>query len=411
MPVFTVSQIAQYLKESLESDPLLSDLWVNGEISNLRVAPSGHSYFTIKDSESQLRAVMFKGGRGEDLLLHGSLVTAHGRVSLYLARGDMQLITDLVMPEGAGPLSLELERLKMRLEQDGLFEPSRKRPLPRFPKCVGLVTSPTGAVLDDIRNVIGRRYPLVELVVAPTLVQGDEAAAGISSAIRALNRDGRADVIILARGGGTLEELWPFNEEIVARAIYASHIPVVSAIGHERDFTIADDVADVRAPTPSAAAELVAPDRAVLAQEILFASEGMHRAASRLFSNRKQDVDTAARRLGRLAPDTDTMRRQVDDLAKAASSSLAGQLIHWRDRMDGFEMRLRALEPAAILTRGYSILQKAHQDQVVSKKGQVAPGEQLEAMVSDGSFPLTVGASPRKLHKKSQPERAGARLI
>ena len=411
MPVFTVSQIAQYLRESLESDPLLSDLWVNGEISNLRVAPSGHSYFTIKDSESQLRAVMFKGGRGEELLLHGSLVTAHGRVSLYVARGDIRLIADLVMPEGAGPLSLELERLKMRLEQDGLFEPSRKRPLPRFPQCVGLVTSPTGAVLDDIRNVIGRRYPLVELLVAPTLVQGDEAAIGISSAIRALNRDGRADVIILARGGGTLEELWPFNEEIVARAIYASHIPVVSAIGHERDFTIADDVADVRAPTPSAAAELVAPDRVVLAQEIHSAGDRMHRAASRLISNRMRDVDTTTRHLSSLAPDTDTMRRRVDDLAKAASFSLAGQITHWRHRMEGFEMRLNALEPAAILTRGYSILKKAREGQVVSKKDQVASGEQLEATVSDGSFPLTVGGSPRKPHKKSQPERAGARLI
>lgn len=411
MPVFTVSQISQYLRESLESDPLLSDLWVNGEISNLRVAPSGHSYFTIKDSESQLRAVMFKGSRGEELLLHGSLVTAHGRVSLYVARGDMQLITDLVMSEGAGPLSLELERLKMRLEQDGLFEPSRKRPLPRFPKCVGLVTSPTGAVLEDIRNVIGRRYPLAELLVAPTQVQGDEAAIGISSAIRALNRDGRTDVIILARGGGTLEELWPFNEEIVARAIYASHVPVVSAIGHERDFTIADDVADVRVPTPSAAAELVAPDRVVLAQEIHSAGYGMHRAASHLISNRMRDVDTTTRHLRSLAPDIDTIRRRVDDLAKAASFSLSGQITHWRDRMEGFEMRLNALEPAAILTRGYSILKKAREGQVVSKKDQVAPGEQLEATVSDGSFPLTVGASPKKPRKKSQPIRAGAHLI
>ena len=411
MAVFTVTQITRYLRESLELDPLLSDLWVSGEISNLRVAPSGHSYFTIKDSQSQLRAVMFKGGRGEELLWQGSLVTAHGRVSLYEARGDMQLIADLVMPEGAGPLSLELERLKMRLEQEGLFEPSRKRPLPRFPQCVGLVTSPSGAALQDIETVVGRRYPLVELLVAPTLVQGDEAARGIVSAIRAINRDGRADVLILARGGGSLEELWPFNEEIVARAIYASRVPVVSAVGHERDFTIADYVADVRAPTPSAAAEVVVPDGPALVQEIRSADEGMHRAVSRLISNRMLEVDATERHLMNLAPDIDTMRRRVDGLAKAASLSLSGVLTHWRDRLEGFDMRLQALDPAAILTRGYSILQKARDRRVVSRKGQVASGEQLEAKVSDGSIPLTVGGPPRKPRTKRQHVRTGARLI
>ena len=217
MPVFTVSQVSQYLKESLEQDSLLADLWITGEISNLRTPRSGHNYFTLKDHQSQLRAVMFKGGRGADLLREGSLVTAHGRISFYEARGEVELLADLVMPEGTGPLSMELERLKMRLEEDGLFEPSRKRPLPRFPGVVGLVTSPSGAVIHDIRNIIGRRYPLAEVLLAPTQVQGDGAAHGIVSALQALNQDGRADVVILARGGGSIEELWPFNEEMVAR--------------------------------------------------------------------------------------------------------------------------------------------------------------------------------------------------
>ena len=172
MPVFTVSQVTQYLKDSLEQDPMLADLWISGEVSNLRVSPSGHSYFTLKETQSQLRSVMFKGGRGSNLLAEGSLVTAHGRISLYEARGDVQLLADLVMPEGTGPLYLELEKLKMRLEEEGLFEPSRKRPLPQFPKVIGLVTSPSGAVLHDICNVIGRRYPLSEILLAPTQVQG-----------------------------------------------------------------------------------------------------------------------------------------------------------------------------------------------------------------------------------------------
>ena len=412
MQVFSVSQVTNYLKESLEQDPLLADLWVNGETSNLRTYPSGHVYFTIKDSDSQLRSVMFRGGKGADLLVDGSLVTAHGRISLYEARGDVQLIADLVMPEGTGPLFLELERLKMRLEEEGLFEPARKRPLPEFPGVLGLVTSPSGAVLNDIQNVVGRRYPLVEILVAPTKVQGNDAAPGIVSAIQTLNADGRSDVIVLARGGGSLEELWPFNEEVVARAIYASRIPVVSAIGHERDYTIADYVADVRAPTPSAAAELVVPDGQALLQDIHAYSEGVSRAMARHISTRKDDVEEFGRRILSRAPDVDTMRRRVDDLAKGASTSLSHSLHLWRERVVGIEMRFQALNPRSILRRGYAILQKEFDGQVVSSKGQVSAGDELKTTVNDGSFPVTVGKSPRRVRTAKKPlARAGARLI
>ena len=412
MPVFTVTQVTRYLKESLELDPLLADLWVTGEISNFHTAPSGHHYFTIKDSQSQLRAVMFKRGRGEELLLSGSLVSAHGRISLYEARGDLQFIADLAMQEGAGPLFLELEKLKMRLDGEGLFEASRKRPLPRFPSCIGLVTSPSGAVLDDIRNVLGRRYPLVEVLLAPAQVQGEQAALEIVSAIRAINQDNRADLMILARGGGSLEELWPFNEEIVARAIYASRIPVVSAVGHERDFTIADEVADVRAPTPSAAAELVVPDAASLMQEARAAGDGMSRAFSYLISSRSREVGTTARHLRSVSPDIDTLRRNVDDLAKAASASIMSSFSRWHDRLDEIGQLLKILEPAAIMERGYAILQKGSNDRVVSSKKDVATGEELAATVSDGSFPVTVGTStPKRRPRTPSPDRAGARLI
>ena len=433
MPVFTVSQVTQYLKESLEHDPLLADLWISGEVSNLRSPRSGHTYFTIKDSQSQLRSVMFKGGRGADLLLEGSLVTAHGRISFYEARGEVELLADLMMPEGTGPLFLELERLKMRLEEEGLFEPSRKRPLPRFPRVIGLVTSPSGAVLHDIRNVIGRRYPLVEILLAPTQVQGNDAAPGIVSAVQALNQEGRSEVIILARGGGSLEELWPFNEEAVARAIYASRIPVVSAVGHERDYTIADYVADVRAPTPSAAAELVVPDGAALMQEVHAYGESILRAMSYQLSTRQREVDGLARQLRRHAPDIDTLRRRVDDLERAASKALSNGLSLWKKDINGLEMRLQALNPGAILYRGYAIVQRqpsgaggSIQDgisdgqvipglEVVSRKGQVTAGEELKVTVSDGSFPVTVGNSPRKARSQKQDKkplaRAGAQLI
>ena len=413
MPVFTVSQVTQYLKESLEQDPLMADLWISGEVSNLRASPSGHSYFTVKDSQSQLRSVMFRGGKGADLLSDGGLVMAHGRISFYAARGDVQLIADLVMPEGTGPLFLELERLKMRLEEEGLFEPSRKRALPRFPGVIGLVTSLSGAVIHDICNVIGRRYPLAEILVAPTQVQGEGAAQGIVSALHSLNDDGRADVIILARGGGSLEELWPFNEEEVARAIYASRIPVVSAVGHERDYTIADLVADVRAPTPSAAAELTVPDAAGLAQEVHAYGESILRAVSYQLSDRKWQVDILAKQLRGHAPDIDTLLRRVDDLANLASTSLFNRLSLRQERIIGLEMRLQALSPSAILYRGYAIVQKSPDGRVVSRKEQVSAGEELNVTVSDGSFPATVDGSPEKASSRSRKQitRAGARLL
>ena len=411
MPVFTVGQVTQYLKESLEQDPLLADLWIGGEVSNLRIAPSGHAYFTLKDSESQLRSVMFKGGRGADLLVEGSLLAAHGRISFYETRGDVQLVADVAMPGGTGPLFLELERLKARLEDEGLFETSRKRPLPSFPEVVGLVTSPSGAVLDDIRNVLGRRYPLVEVLLVPTKVQGDDAAPGIVSAIQALNKDGRADLIILARGGGSLEELWPFNEEMVARAIYASHIPVVSAVGHERDFTISDYVADVRAPTPSAAAELVVPDAAVLAEDVYAYGEAMVRAVSRHLFNRTQEVEGVAQRLRFRAPDIATMRRHVDDLARTASMALSHRLSLWRSEVNGLQMRVSVLDPASVLKRGYAVVQKESDRGVVSSRGQVRVGNELKVTVSDGPFQATVGTSSKKRRPQKPLVRAGERLL
>ena len=411
MPIYSVSQVTLYVKESLEQDHLLSDLWISGEVSNLRAAPSGHSYFTLKDPQSQLRSVIFRSGRSADLLHDGRQVTVHGRISFYEVRGDVQMVADLVMPEGAGPLALELENLKMQLEADGLFEASRKRSLPRFPKVIGLVTSPTGAVVHDICNVIGRRYRLAEVLMAPSPVQGDGAAQGIVSALHALNLDSRSDLIILARGGGSLEELWPFNEESVARAIYASRIPVVSAVGHETDYTIADYVADVRAPTPSAAAEMVVPDRQALLEDVRAFREGLgYRMVSRL-SRHQQEVDNLGRHIRSRAPDIDGLRSRIDDLASRAGTGLNNLISLTHGRLEGLEKGLKALNPSAILKRGYSIVQKQPSGEVVARVDQVRTGDELELTVSDGAVPATVGSQPRKPRTRKQPVRAGARLL
>ena len=411
MPVYSVTQVTRYLKDSLERDHLLSELWISGEVSNLRTSTSGHTYLTLKDGQAQLRSVMFKGAGGAELLLEGSQVMAHGRVSFYLARGDVQFVADLVMPQGTGPLFLKLEELRMRLEAEGLFEVSRKRPLPRFPRVVGLVTSPSGAVLHDVCNVIARRYPSVEVLVAPTAVQGDEAAQGIVAAIQALNQEGRAGVIVLARGGGSLEELWPFNEEAVARAIYASRVPVVSAVGHETDYTIADSVADVRAPTPSAAAELVVPDAYALAQEVASYREAIPRAMAYRVSTLQSGLRSLAYQLGTRAPDVATMRRQVDDLDEGLSRALAQRLSLVTERVEGHRHRLHALDPTAILQRGYAIVQREADGQVVSRRAQVSAGQALEVTVRDGSFPAKAGGPARKPRPKVRPVTAGARLL
>src|SRR3990172_12180567 len=264
----TVSALARYLKDLLESNLTLTNLWVEGEISNLTRSTRGHVYFTIKDANAQINCVMFQRVYRGAPLEGGAQVLAHGNVSFYEQRGNVQLVVDFVQPAGIGARQAEFERLKEKLAAEGLFDEARKRPLPAFPARIGVVTSPTGAVFHDICHVLSRRWPLAEVVLAPTPLPRHQAATGVTEAIRQLNDAGGIDVIIVARGGGSVEELWPFNEEIVARAIYASGVPVVSAIGHETDYTIADYVADVRAPTPSAAAETVAPDRREVARHI-----------------------------------------------------------------------------------------------------------------------------------------------
>ena len=387
MPVYSVSQVTRYLRDSLEADPLLRDLWVKGEVSNLSPSAAGHFYYTIKDSESQLRCVMFRPAHGGEHLSVGGAIIAHGRVSLYEVRGELQLYVDLVQPEGVGELHLELERLKVKLEAEGLFEVSRKRSLPPFPRRIGVVTSPFGSVWHDIQSIVERRYPLVELALAPTPVQGDGAAPGIVDAFDALNREEDIDVAILARGGGSLEELWPFNEEAVARAIYASRVPVISAVGHETDFTIADLVADCRAPTPSAAAELAVPDRDELDERLLSLRRGMFQLLSGELSDRGRDVEQTVWRLERHAPDVSSWRQRVDDLSMSYRRTLESHLALRVERVRALEQRLVSLNPAGVLARGYAMVQRQDTAELVTSVDQVSPGDDLRISVTDGTIP------------------------
>ncbi len=407
MPTYTVSQVSTYIRSELESDPHLADLWIEGEVSNLSIASSGHAYFNLKDRQAVLQAVMFRSQRGIHLLANGEAVTAHGRISFYEPRGTLNIMVDVVAPQGLGELALELERLKQRLAAEGLFDPSRKRPLPQFPKVIGVVTSPTGAVFHDIQNVLSRRYPLARLVLSPTQVQGEGAAENIASALKDLDRDGGCDVIIVARGGGSLEDLWAFNGEAVARAIYACSTPVVSGVGHETDETIADYVADVRAPTPSAAAEIIAPDVRDLRATVSHFQVRMERNLTGQLQQEWASVDRLRRQLEAGLPDVATWRRRIDDLSRIAGASVASLARERRLEVDGLQQRLRGLDPRATLRRGFSIVEMVATGRALTSSAQVSAGDELRITVTDGEIPAVVGGSVEQEApaKRAVPER------
>ncbi len=388
---YSVSQLAAYLRELLETDLHLADLWVDGEVSNLSRSTAGHTYFTLKDEFAQVRCVMFRRGYGGGIVLeNGAQVVAHGRISFFERRGELQLNVDFLQPAGVGIWQAQFERLKAQLEEEGLFEPSRKRPLPAFPQLVGVVTSPTGAVFHDICQIVGRRWPLAEIVLAPTPVQGDQAAPGIVDALAALNRLPDIDVIILARGGGSVEELWPFNEEVVARAIYASRVPVVSGVGHETDYTIADYVADRRAPTPSAAAELVVPDRADIARQLVGHQVSISGWLAGQVARRRAEVERTALHLRRSAPEVVRQRDRVAGLLRSAAAGAVEAIRRRREQVSARAIQLRSLDPRGTLARGYAIVQRRADKRVVVNVGQVKARDRLDVQVSDGSFPVEV---------------------
>jgi exodeoxyribonuclease VII large subunit len=386
----TVTELTRYLRQLIEGDAAMQDVWVAGEVSNLSRPGSGHVYFTLKDSNAALRCVIWRSTaqRLRLSLQDGQAIEAHGYVGVYEAGGQYQLYTDAVRLAGEGLLFQEFLRLKARLEAEGLFDPARKRPIPARPRRIGIVTSPTGAALQDMLNTLRRRYPIVEVVVAPTPVQGEEAPAGIVAALADINRLAHPDVILLARGGGSIEDLWAFNDEAVARAIAASPAPVITGVGHETDFTIADFASDLRAPTPTAAAELATPNRADLLADLDQRSRRMERVARDVISRERWSLEERRGRLERASPISRVRseRQRLDEISFRLGAAMMHSLQLQRARIEGVRTRLAALSPLAILERGYALVSHKADGRLVTRVGQVSPGDALDVRVSDGSF-------------------------
>lgn len=417
---WTVSEVTERIKGLLEGDYPLQDLWVEGEVSNFSRSTVGHVYFTIKDAHSSLRCVMWRSqaSRQEYLPRDGDAVMVHGRISVYEPQGQYQLYVDLVQPLGLGMLYMEFEALKGRLEAEGLFAPERKRPLPLFPRRLGLVTSPTGAAIRDVLRILRHRYPLVEVVLAPTLVQGEEAPPQIVAAIEALNDYARSeplDLIIVTRGGGSLEELWAFNDERVARAIVASRIPVISGVGHEVDFTIADFAADVRAPTPTAAAQMAVPDKDELRDRIRHRQARLIQVMERRLEQSRSALATYRQALLRFSPQArlERYRQRVDELERALRGHVEHLLGLWRERLRARRLQLMALSPLAILERGYSITRHLVTGRIVKSVAEVTPGDPIQVQVKDGQFGARVlphASPPRSRKGKPRPQPPAGQL-
>lgn len=394
MTTFTVTQLLSQIKTLIEREQTLRNVWLQGEVSNFVRATSGHCYFTLKDERAVLACVMWKQDalRLGRLPQNGQQVLVHGYVSVYESQGKMQFYADALELAGVGRLYQEFEALKAKLTAEGLFDPERKRPLPAWPQRIAVVTSPRAAALRDILRTLALRYPAVDVLLAPSAVQGTEAPAQIVAAIELLN-DWHAgvepiDVIIVARGGGSIEELWAFNDEQVARAIAASSVPVVSGVGHETDFTLADFAADLRAPTPTGAAAAAVPDRLELAGQVAAQRGRLALAMAQRLARERQHLGHSQRLLARLSPSAQiaSRRQQVDDLNLAMQRQMRHRLALYRAELDGLRARLANLDPHAVLQRGYAIIYQQPGDQVVTSAQAVTAGDALRIVVADGEF-------------------------
>lgn len=386
--VFSVTAVTQIIARCLDQVPLLQDVQVRGEISNYKLHSSGHHYFTLKDENCQLKAAMFRGAAGHLNFTpaDGLRVLARGRIGVYERQGQYQLyVTDLAY-DGTGALFAAFEALRRKLEQEGLFSPARKRPLPRFPSCIGLITSPTGAAIRDMVTILRRRWPSADLILCPALVQGEGAAASLVEALRLMNQQGRVEVILLGRGGGSLEDLAAFNEERVARAIFASRLPVISAVGHETDVTIADLVADARAPTPSGAATMAVPDRNEVAQRCHALTVRMNRAEEYFLEAARQRLKALESRRAWSSPQERWAPwwQAMDELSERQQAAGTKWLALQRQRLGGLEQTLRALNPLQVLERGYSIFRHFPQGDVIRSRTEVERGEWGEVLLYDG---------------------------
>jgi len=393
-PILSVSQVNQLLRVVL--DEALPNCWVAGEISGFRKPVSGHYYFTLKDDRSQLACVMFRttnrrlAFNPED----GMQVLVRGRLGLYEARGALQLYVDLLEPQGLGAQQLALDQLKQRLAAEGLFAAARKRPLPFLPRAVGIATARSGAAIHDIITIARQRFPSVRLILRPVRVQGSEAAPDLVAAIADLETQPDVDVIIIGRGGGSTEDLWAFNDERLARAIAAARVPIVSAVGHEIDFTVTDLVADVRAPTPTAAAALVVPDRGALAERVQQLSTAAQAAIQRAVARERQRVELHGRRLRDPRQVLRTLQQRVDELGERVHRGFQGRLRQARQQLQGTAARLQALSPLGVLDRGYCIAQTTS-GAVVRSAETLAVDEVLQLRLGRGAATVRVESTSK----------------
>lgn len=392
--IITVTQLNTYIKSLLTGDRILKDIMVVGEISNFKAHyPSGHFYFTLKDKNASMRVVMFKSSAANVKFTpqNGLAVIVRGSISLYERDGGLQLYAIDIQPDGVGALNLAFEQLKQKLMTEGLFDESFKKPIPKFPSIVGIVTSETGAALQDIINVLKRRFPMVNIVLAPVLVQGNESANQIVKAIDILNTQYPCDVIIVGRGGGSIEELWSFNEEIVARAIFKSRVPVVSAIGHETDFTIADFVADMRAPTPSAAAEIVTPDQNDILRQLDDNFSVMEHIIEQEISKLKNMVRYAedSHGLGSLMPKISTYKLKFDQMKQLLNINVKNSFTAKKEKIGVEDATLQVLNPSKVLNRGYSYVTD-NEHKIISSVSDVFVGGEINIKLIDGNIKAKV---------------------
>jgi exodeoxyribonuclease VII large subunit len=389
--ILRVTDLNRRVRGLLDADPVLADVWVEGEVSQPSFPASGHCFFTLKDSSSQVRAALFRDqlARAGIRPAHGMQVIIHGRVRAYEPQGVYQLYVESVTQAGAGDLHARYEALRAKLAAEGLFDERRKRPIPRWPRRIGVVTSPVGVVWRDIANVLRRRYPLVELVLSASSVQGDAAAPAIVRALQRLYRHPDLDVVILARGGGSLEDLWSFNDERVVRAVVSSPVPIIVGVGHESDTTLADFAADLRAATPTAAAELATPDGTQLPTIIDRLRDRASAALLGQAASRRTFLEAEARALTRLAPDIDAARQRSADFLDRGWRSVADRLERRRMALAAAGDALRTLSPTATLERGYAVA-RAADGQIVHDAATLSAGDPLQVIVARGSVDTRV---------------------
>ena len=390
--VYSVAQLNNYVKGILDRDENLVHVFVTGEISNFKAHYSGHMYMTVKDETSSVKAVMFARNASKLRFTpeNGMKILALGKVSLFTRDGSYQLYIDDMQPDGVGALNMAFEQLKKKLETEGLFRQEHKKPIPRFPERVGVVTSATGAAVQDIFNVLKRRFPAAEVVLRPCQVQGDGAAEDIAKAIYEFNRLKGADVLIVGRGGGSVEDLWAFNEEVLARAVFASEIPVISAVGHETDYTICDFVADLRAPTPSAAAECAVPDRLELLARLTSAKQHICSLVRNRFDTEREKLNAIGKNAALYDPlySINEKKRELVYLEDKLSSLVTSELEKNKSRVSATAGKLDALSPLRVISRGYALVEK--NGRTVTKAADLQTGDFIRIKLSDGSFSANV---------------------